>query len=497
MHEWVGFSSVVLAGKLWYGYHIINKEKLSDAYRIAFSFIATHSHFVIEPSRRLYRQTAPIIVVRNLSLDMCHLLGGALLNSSAPLFWLKQVCFNKGAGEDEHRDRFEFASGKVEQLPIPGAIAEGLQGKPNLLAEHLTELAKACWERGRQMPTLSLKKLFEKRGEAYDEWNSSLPGYVSPNTELGAPFQTETDLRDAYRGTQAVRERLRVEMIALQEEMDWLVYAAYGLLPESHPAVSTSVAAGLPRQDDNGGIKLPLPLDQGQRPFRLWQQVEGNYTKAVALIPATCPAERRALWKARLAAIRDNEHIRRIEQPVYKRRWDEQWKVGNQWRSGPVAYAAEFVDAFEWWLSEKAEWWLEHKKNGGPVELDDWAAELWKDSRVQAAWPVLAENYALLEYEKAKAKAEANGGPVPTPPTGPGANLFPNAADFERSFKRIIDGETVPEGIPFAVPYDDLEKRKIKISPKVKSIRGKLNVPRERFHLRDRSAYLWAGLQFD
>jgi hypothetical protein len=101
---------------------------------------------------------------------MCHL-GGALLNSSAALFWLKQVCFNKGAGE------------------------------------------------------------------AYHEWNSSLPGHVPPNPELGAPFQTESDLRHAYRRAQAIRERLRAEMIALQEEMDWLVYAAYGLLPTVHPAL--------------------------------------------------------------------------------------------------------------------------------------------------------------------------------------------------------------------------------------------------------------------
>jgi len=257
-----------------------------------------------------------------------------------------------------------------------------------------------------------------------------------------------------------------------------------------------------------GGIRPPLPLDQGQRPFRLWPQVEeGNLAKAVALIPANWPAERRALWQARLAAIRDNEHIRRIEQPVYKRRWDEQWKVGNQWRCGPVAYAAESVDAFEWWLSEKAEWWLEHKKNGGPVELDDWAEAIWKDSRVQAAWAVAAENYALLEYEKAKAKAEDNGETIPVGAPLVGARTGADSAPmlgahegrpyvFLKAFKRVIDDETVPEDIPFAVPYDDLEKRKIKVSPKVKSIRGKLNVPRERFHLRDRTTYLWAGLNF-
>ena len=53
------------------------------------------------------------------------------------------------------------------------------------------------------------------------------------------------------------------------------------------------------------------------------------------------------------------------------------------------------------------------------------------------------------------------------------------------------------EGIPWGTPYEEVEKKsKIKMPAKVKSIRGKLNVPRERFHLRGRSQYLWAGLHF-
>ena len=48
----------------------------------------------------------------------------------------------------------------------------------------------------------------------------------------------------------------------------------------------------------------------------------------------------------------------------------------------------------------------------------------------------------------------------------------------DQAFKRIIDDETVPEGIPWATPYEELEnKRMVKVSTKVKSIRGKLNVP--------------------
>jgi hypothetical protein len=54
------------------------------------------------------------------------------------------------------------------------------------------------------------------------------------------------------------------------------------------------------------------------------------------------------------------------------------------------------------------------------------------------------------------------------------------------------DEETVPEGIPPAVSWDQLEKKR-KIPAKVKSIRGKLNVPRERFHLTSDGRYVWAG----
>ena len=56
----------------------------------------------------------------------------------------------------------------------------------------------------------------------------------------------------------------------------------------------------------------------------------------------------------------------------------------------------------------------------------------------------------------------------------------------------VFSRETVPEGIPPTVPWDHLEKKR-KLPAKVKSIRGKLNVPRERFHLTSDGRYLWAG----
>jgi len=329
------------------------------------------------------------------------------------------------------------------------------------LATKLAHLSEQCWQRGRTLPSLAFKKLFVQPGEAYHDWNSSLQGYEQPHPDMGQPFESAAGLRQAMDRAKAIREQLRGEMIALQEEMDWLVYAAYELLPEDDPAVQVEPE--------------PEPLDQALRPFRLWAAAEGNYDAAVGLIPADWPAKRKQLWQARLTAIRDNEHVQRIEQPVYKRRWDEQWKVGGKWMAGEPAYEAELKDAYQWWMREKAEWWLEHEANAGPLPLDAWAAALWQDPRVRAATEVVAD----IE-PKGKAQPKLTG------------DLEPPKA-FVTLFKKIMDAETVPEGIPFAVPWDELSK-KMKIPGKVRKIRGKLNVPRERFHLRGRDEYLWAGL---
>jgi hypothetical protein len=462
-------------GLAWYEYGIVVWQNCDNPNKLIFADLATHAHFVRVPELAAFNQHTPVLAVRPGSREEDLHLVAALVNSSTALFLLKQVSYNRGAGEDEQRDRFEFMGGKVQELPVPGAAAVSLSGQPNLTGETLARLAHSCWSAGRKIPELTLRGSFTLADEAYETWNGNLP-FRQENCR--DPFDNSEGLRKSLRSLIRMRDDLRSQMIALQEEMDWLAYAAYGLLPEDHPAARSESS--------------PDPLTREQRPFVLWADAASNYDQAVQLIPAAWPASRKTLWETRLAAIRDKEHIRRIEQPVYKRRWDEQWKVGNQWRCGPIAYAAEFVDAFEWWLREKAEWWLERKKDGGPVEFDEWAQALWKDSRIQAAWPVAADEYSRLAYEKAREKAEEHGDPAPTP-APPEADF----ASFKQKFREIVDEETVPEGFPFGASYDDLKKKfKKDVPAKLKKVRGKLNVPRERFHLRGRSQYLWAGLQF-
>lgn len=72
-----------------------------------------------------------------------------------------------------------------------------------------------------------------------------------------------------------------------------------------------------------------------------------------------------------------------------------------------------------------------------------------------------------------------------------------DANSFAREFTQIISEESVPEGYPFGAAYDELKKRLRKKAPaQLRKVRGKLNVPRERFHLDSQGRYKWAGLQF-
>ena len=109
----------VEAGRKWFEYFCPYEDRHSIQATIAFPDITTHNHFVFFEKHRLFKDTAPMVLLKN--AEDGHFLT-AFLNSSCVLFWLKQICFNKGSGEDEQRDRFEFASGKVR------AIAHSIAG---------------------------------------------------------------------------------------------------------------------------------------------------------------------------------------------------------------------------------------------------------------------------------------------------------------------------------------------------------------------------------
>ncbi len=264
----------------WFEFRRLARAKFEVPLNIINPHIATHCHFLVCGHEIAFKEKALAIALRSeFHEEHLHLLCG-WLNSSLLLETVKRDCFSKRESEDAARDTYyEFAGEKLRALVVPVWLNSALSRKPNPLTEGLTALSRACWERGCELPSLALRKLFERSSEAYHAWNAALPGHVAPHAKLGAPFTTTAELQDRFARAVSQREQLRAEMIALQEEMDWLVYAAYGLLDCGGKRSATPLSAGAEplsaaSQSAVTADVLPahsiLPLQESERPFRLW-----------------------------------------------------------------------------------------------------------------------------------------------------------------------------------------------------------------------------------
>jgi hypothetical protein len=298
-----------------------------------------------------------------------------------------------------------------------------------------------------------MRKLFEREGEAYHAWNASLDGYVpphpDPSTSLGTglppPFTTARELRQAKERAIALRRDIRQRMIFLQEKMDWLAYAMYGLLGKP------PLAEDYLTPEEFRAARLEL----GQRAFeqagrgykgdwpKSWRKgVRGHLPGPDAELPELCPGLQR-LIRDRADIIAGNPDITLLEDPLYKRRWV------------PPDFDQEFREALEWWLREMAEYVLEGA--GRPLSLHEWAHRLSRAPRVLAA----AEVYTgtpMFNLEDVLAKivrAEAV-------PNRPEDYLKPSGLD------KLRDGRFDFKSADFT-------------HATYWKIRGKLNIPRERY----------------
>jgi hypothetical protein len=265
--------------------------------------------------------------------------------------------------------------------------------------------------------------------------------------------------------------------------LDWHCYEYYGLVDEA-PILRT----GSPPSLERGQRAFELLLARNGMPWdRRWFEYHG--ITPTAEIPDHWPQPYKKVVAQRLELIESNENIRLIEQPDYKRRWD--------WES----WDTEETRALRSWLLDRLEsaaYWP--RQSGAP--------------RLRSALDVAdqaARDHEFLEV----------------------AALFEKRSDFD--LKRLVAGLLAGEAVPFLpiLRYKDsgLRKRrdwertwelqraedrgedpgKIPVPPKYESkdfksaafwrLRGKLDVPRERFvsfpHLErdlDGSAVFgWAG----
>jgi hypothetical protein len=129
------------------------------------------------------------------------------------------------------------------------------------------------------------------------------------------------------------QREIRAQMIALQEELDWLSYELYGVIEQAPLCLK------------------PEPLQLGERAFEIAMARSGEDTTWFTRHRSTPVQEMPALWspdcrkvvEQRLELIEHNPEIKLLERPEHKRRWQS------------VPWPDRVQEALKTWLLDRIE----------------------------------------------------------------------------------------------------------------------------------------------
>ncbi|GAB2811488.1 BREX-2 system adenine-specific DNA-methyltransferase PglX [Actinocorallia aurea] len=291
------------AGLSWWEYMQHTASAYQTPLSISFAEVATHNHFVLDRGGKVFKQTAPVIKLPESASEDDHLGLLGLLNSSTACFWLKQVSHDKGSQgvnegfKSQAWERFyQFSGTKIQKFSVPA-----------------------------QRPVSSGRELDE------------LAAKVSA-VEPSAICRRETPSRQILDTARREHERLRGAMIARQEELDWVVYGAYGLLDRETVQRLTSIG------------RVP-ELQLGQRAFEivLARQVAAGEeddawfvrhgSSPITEVPGDWDAEYAKVVQARIEMIEQRpQDIGLLERPEFKRRWS-----ADSWEAKEKAALREWI----------------------------------------------------------------------------------------------------------------------------------------------------------
>jgi hypothetical protein len=430
----------------WYEHLEHYTEKLRTPLSIAFAEVATHNHFVLDRGGKLFKQTAPVIKLPPNESENRYLDVLGLLNSSVACFWMKQVSYCKGVGginegtKQEKWERFyAFDGTKLRQFPLVGNAPFALTKRLDALAGTLLANSPAAVA-ARDVPSARL--LEEARAKH------------------------EATLR---------------EMISMQEELDWHSYYAFGIARAPLTFLGT-----------------PPSLNLGERAFEIVMAravQQGTFTTSwfsrhrsspISELPGSWDRSYRTLVEERIRETASNPNLALIEAPEYKRRWNTQpWDEQLQ-----VALSAWLLDRLEgrrYWQGATALSSCARVADRLRTDFDFLqVAELYRgrsdfDVVELVAELVLSESVPFLPVLRYK-------------PSG-----LAKRAQWETTWKlqRIEDEGKHKDPIPVPPKYAPADF----LSAIYWRLRGKLDVPKERFILFphcERAAdpsplVLWAG----
>ncbi|MEH6818396.1 MAG: BREX-2 system adenine-specific DNA-methyltransferase PglX [Dietzia psychralcaliphila] len=420
----------------WWEFGELYPAKLRGPIRIAFAFVATHNHFVLDRGGKVFKQSAPVIKLPEGASEDEHLELLGVLNSSTACFWLKQNSHNKGSTVDNKGARttlvpwenfYEFTGTTLKDFPLPaGSVLERAR-RIDQLAQELAAVEPAA-----------------------------LLGGSSPSVELFARGEAEWD-------------RIRGLMIAEQEELDWQVYHLYGFT-DSDLSLPVGEVPELALGERAFEIALARRVQAGEAETAWFDR---HRSTPVTEIPAHLPSEYRDAVQRRLGLIAEDRSLNLLERPEYKRRW------------ASVPWADRVRSALESWILDRLETpelWKDPNGYPQPQSVRQLAAkvetapqlagvaealELWSTKR-QAG--VLTNLVALLQDEAVPYLAALR-------LKDSGLRKFAEwqvTWDAQRAEDR---GEITTAQVPVPPKYTSADFRRASYW----QARGKLDVPKERF----------------
>ena len=412
----------------WYEFGELYRDKLHADLSIAFAFVATHNHFVLDRGGKVFNRSAPVIKLVDGASEDDHLKLLGVLNSSTACFWLKQVSQPKagtanssGGGNrwspEPWYERYEFTGTKLEQFPL-------LEAYPLELSREIDQLAQ-------RLATVT-------------------PAAVAT---AGVPTRERLSVaREEYEST-------RARMIALQEELDWETYSLYKLTDEPLTA------------------KEPPELKLGERAFEivLARKVAGGEVETqwfarhgstpITELPSHWSDEYRSIVERRIETIESDRNIALIERPECKRRWaSEGWDAMQ--RAALRDWLLDRLEAPDLWAGSPT-----------PLSVAQLSDRLRHDEEFRSVldlWMGTAEHDLTKTLSKLLADEHV--------PYLPADRYKPDGlrkrSQWERTWalqRREDAGETLD--VPVPPKYTSADFRKASYA----RARGKLDVPKERF----------------
>ncbi|GCD98966.1 BREX-2 system adenine-specific DNA-methyltransferase PglX [Embleya hyalina] len=437
-----GGSGPSRSGRPWWSWARWVASRHPAAPTLTYAAVATHNHVALEHGETAFLQSAPVIVLPDRSTSMDHLALLGVLNSSTVCFWLKQVSPDKGTGpvtgsirQGDWSKRYHFTGRTLQRCPLPDELPSELGRSLHALAQQVSRNEPKNLYTAEDFPTLAT--------------------------------------RDSSR---AVHARLREQMIALQEELDWSTYGSYGLLgPDEVARTTQGPDARVPevRLGERAfEIVLARAVAAGEADHAWFKQ---HGAAPVTEIPARWPSKYRAIVQARMDAIATHRDIALIERPEYKRRWSSKsWEHKEQ-------------EAIRSWLLDRCSdqrHWFREDKNRRPriLTIDQLADLLHRDDRLRA----IASRYATDWLDEPDAPLSRVLADVIAAEHVPYLAVLRyresglrKRAQWEQiwDLQRKEDDTGQPLGIPIPPKYTGIDY----LRPSYWRLRGNLDVARERF----------------